>query len=317
MNKKIIPIVTIVLAIGLFAFVMVVQKQENKTAASQDEWDEQRRPWAVQQEQLEQELEDLDKMYEKSKSPCAVTQVLFTELNEQVYTQCYPILKEFEYKGILALSDTQFPGEADCMSIEQFQELIAEGWKICITWQTNENVNTWWTRFQSKLTSLGVEAGNTVYFPKGTYSAEMDSALQELGFTIAVIGKTEEETPLQLQAEDGIWHVGAIGMMTSKPRLWLRESVAQDANLTYLIGFQQEEELYNEKSFRSMLKCFDEYVATDELIVTNMDEAREHFDRRSLGVSPEVESNYQEQKASLEKKLSDVKKKLKEIDAKY
>lgn len=317
MNKKIIPIVTIVLAIGLFAFVMVVQKQENKTAARQDEWDEQRRPWAVQQEQLEQELEDLEKMYEKSKSPRAATQVLFTELNEQVYTQCYPILKEFEYKGTLALSDTQFPGEAGCMSIEQFQELIAEGWEICITWQASENVNTWWTRFQSKLTSLGVEAGNTAYFPKGTYSAEMDSALQKFGFTIAVIGKTEEETPLQLQAEDGIWHVGAIGMMTSKPRLWLRESVAQDANLAYLIGFQQEEELYNEKSFRSMLKCFDEYVATDELMVTNLDEAREHFDRRSLGVSPEVESNYQEQKATLEKKLSEVKKKLEEIDAKY
>lgn len=317
MNKKIIPIVTIVLAIGLFAFVMVVQKQENKTVARQDEWDEQRRPWAVQQEQLEQELEDLDKMYEKSKSPSAVTQVLFTELNEQVYTQCYPILREFEYKGTLALSDTQFPGEVGCMSIEQFQELIAEGWKICITWQTSENVNTWWTRFQSKVTSLGVEAGSTVYFPKGTYSAEMDSALQKLGFTIAVIGKTEEETPLQLQAEDGIWHVGAIGMMTSKPRLWLREAVAQDANLAYLIGFQQEEELYNEKSFRSMLKCFDEYVATDELMVTNIDEAREHFDRRSLGVSPEVESSYREQKATLEKKLSEVKKKLEEIDAKY
>lgn len=317
MNKKIIPIVTIVLAIGLFAFVMMAQKQENKTVARQEEWEEERRPLAVQLEQLEQDLKDLEKMYEKSKSPSAVTQILFTELNEQVYTQCYPILKEFEYKGILALSDTQFPGENGCMSIEQFQELTSEGWEICIAWQTGESAKIWWSKFQSKLATLGVKAGNTAYFPKGTYSAELDGMLQEFGFTIAVIGRTEEETPLQLQTEEGIWHVGAIGMMTSKPRLWLREAVAQDANLTYLIGFQQEEELYNEKSFRSMLKCFDEYVATDELIVTDMEAAREHFDGRSLGVSAEVEGNYQEQKTTLEKELSEVKKKLEEIDAKY
>ena len=105
--------------------------------------------------------------------------------------------------------------------------------------------------------------------------------------------------------------------MTSKPRLWLREAVAQDANLAYLIGFTLEEELYNEKSFRSMLNCFDEYEATEELVTTNIVEAREHFRSRSAGVAPEIESQYQEKKVALEKELAEVKKKLEKIDAKY
>lgn len=317
MTKKIIPIVTIVLAMGLFAFIWGVQKQEDKMAAQHEELYEQRRPLAVRQEQIEQELETLEETYEKSTSPNAVVQVLFTELDEQVYTLCYPIMQEYEYTGTLALSPEQFPGEEGCMTVEQFRELIDAGWEICITWQTGADVNQWWPNLQNKLTVLGVESGQVLYFPKGTYSADLDASIQELGFSVAVISKAEEETPLQLQYEEGVWHVGAVGLMSSKPRLWLREAVAQDANLAYLIGFEVEEELYNEKSFRSMLTCFDEYEATEELIVTNIDDAREHYHSRSVGVNPELESQYQEKKAALEAELSEVKKQLEEIDAMY
>ena len=317
MNKKIIPIVTIVLAIGLFAFIWRVQRDEEQKAVQHEKLYEERRPLTVRQEQLEQELETLEKEYEKSKSPNAVVQVLFTDLNEQVYTQCYPIMKEYEYTGILTLSGAQLPGEEGCMTVEQFQELMDAGWKVAITWQKDAPVKQWWPNLQNRLTVLGIESSEAVYFPKDTYSAELDTTIQELGFSIAVVNKREEETPLQLQHEEGIWHIGAVGMMTSKPRLWLREAVAQDANLAYLIGFQLEEELYNEKSFRSMLNCFDEYEATDELITTTLDEAREHFRGRSVGVNPEIESQYQEKKAALEKELSEVKKQLEEIDAKY
>lgn len=317
MNKKIIPIVTVVLAIGLFVFVWGVQKQENNTAAQQEELYEQRRPLAVKQEQLKQELESLEKEYERSKSPNAVAQVLFTELNEQVYTQCYPIMKEYEYTGTLAVSETQLPGEEGCMTIEQFRELMDAGWDVCITWQTEKNVKRWWSNLQNKLTVLGIEAGTVVYFPQGTYRTEMDAIMQELGFSIAVINKAEEETPLQLQYEEDVWHVGAVGLMSSKPRTWLREAVAQDANIAYLVGFQLEEELYNGDSFRSMLSCFEEYKTTDELIITTFGEAREHYQGRITGGAPEMESQYQEKKAILEKELSEVNEQLKEIDAKY
>ena len=317
MMKKIIPIVTVVLAVGLFAFIWGVQKQEEKTAAQQEELYEQRRPLTVKQEQLEQELETLEKEYEKSKAPNAVVQVLFTELDEQVYSLCYPIMQEYGYTGTLAVSAEQFPGEEGCMTVDQFQELIDAGWGICITWQTEAAANQWWANLQNKLTVLGVESGEVLYFPKGTYSADLDATIQNLGFTIAVISKADEETPLQLQYEEGVWHVGAVGLMSSKPRLWLREAVAQDAELAYLVGFELEEELYNENSFRSMLNCFDEYEATEELIVTNIDEAREHYHSRISGVDPEIESQYQEKKAALEAELSEVKEQLKEIDAKY
>ena len=203
------------------------------------------------------ELETLEKEYEKSKAPNANVQVIFTELDEQVYTLCYPIMQEFEYIGMLAISEQQFPGEEGCMTVEQFQELVDAGWKTCVTWQTETTLGKWWPNLQNKLTVLGVHAGQTLYFPKGTYSAELDESILAAGFTTAVSNPEADVTPLQVQYEEGVWHSGAVGLMSSKPRLWLREAVAQDANVAFLVGFELEEELYNERSFRSMLTCFD------------------------------------------------------------
>lgn len=317
MNKKVVPIVTIVLAIGLFVFVLFVQKKEHKKTTRQDLIYEQSRPLSVRKEELEQELETLRKLYEKSISPKASVQVLFTDLNEQVYTTCYPIMKEYEDTGILTVSATQLPGEEGCMTKEQFQELVDAGWDVYVTWQTKGDAKKWWPNLQNKLTVLGVRAGKTMYFPKGTYQADADKVLLELGFTSVLISKNDEESPLQMQEEEGIWHVGAVGMMTSKPKLWLREAVAQDANVAYLVGFSLEEELYNENSFRSMLNSLEEYKATEELIVTDVEDARDGFRARNLGVDTETEKQYQEQKTALEVELADVKKQLQEMEANY
>lgn len=317
MIKKILPIVTIVLAVGLFAFMLGTQIKEEKEAAKYEEAYELRRPLTVKQEQLESKLDALEKEYEKSKAPNANVQVVFTELDEQVYTLCYPIMQEFEYVGMLAISEKEFPGEEGCMTAEQFKELIEAGWEVCITWQSDTDISKWWPNLQNRLTVLGVSAGRTLYFQKGTYSAELDESILAAGFTTAISAMEEDAMPLQLQYEEGVWHVGVVGLMSAKPRLWLREAVAQDANIAFSVGFEKEDELYNERSFRSMLTCFDEYEATDELVVTTADVAREQYYNRSVGTDPVAEQQYQEQKAALEAEIAEVKKQLEEINAMY
>ena len=317
MIKKIVLGVTVVLAIGLFMFIKMDEKEEAKKNSRYNELYEQRRPLEVKKEQLEQELKELEDAYEESKSPNAVVQVVFTELDEQVYTVCYPVMKEYGYVGTLALSPEEFPGAEGCMSVEQFQELRDEGWGISVTWQAGANVEQWWTNMQNKMLVLGIEQGKTLYFPKGTYTPELDETILKLGFSIALSNTEEGATPLQMKYEEGVWHVGAVGLMSSRPKLWLREAVANDANIAYLVGFETEEELYNQSSFRSMLNCFDEYEATKELVVTNVEQAKTHYYNRTLGLSTELENQYQTKKASMEQELEQVKKQLKEIDAQY
>lgn len=315
--KRAVVIATLILMAGLGIFLWSIKRDEREQNAVYVKWNEERRPLEVKKKKLERELSNLTVEYEADKQPKGTTQLLFTDIDERVYSVCYPTMKNFEFTGILVLSGTRLPGTEGCISVEQFRELIEAGWSICIQWEGKNSVNRWWPAMQSSLNELHVDAGSTIYFPKGSYEAGLDARVQQMGFSIVISEKAENENPLQTQHEDGIWHVGAIGFMTSQPKTWLREAVAKDANITYLVSFQAEEQLYNEASFLGMMQAFDEYEVSGDLMVNNIDEARAHYKGRLDGVDPELEAKYQQDRAAIEEQIAEVDAKISEIDARY
>ena len=124
MFKRIVVVATAVLLLGLVIFVSIVNKEEQKTAQKYEKIDDARRPLLVKKQEIEQQLVDLDKNYEANKVPKGTTQVIFTGLEADVYNICYPIMKEHEYTGTLAISLNQLPGMEGLMTVEQFQELV-------------------------------------------------------------------------------------------------------------------------------------------------------------------------------------------------
>lgn len=317
MAKKIVLAITVVLVVVLGVFLFKNNQQESAQNEKYEEWNEERRPLKVELKKVQQQLENLNKNYEADKMPRGTTQLVFTDLNEKIYSVCYPIMKEYGYTGVLAVSVEQLPGKDGCMSELQFKELIEKGWTICVKWDEQILTNKWWNTLKRGLKELKMEPGNVVYFPQGSYAEKWDTIAQQRGFSILVIEKAEGENPLQVQNESGLWHVGAIGFMTSQPKTWLQEAVAQDANITYLIGFAEETQLYNDESFNGMMKAFDQYCASADLMVSSLDETREHYIARDEGVDPAVEAKYQEEKAALDAKIAEIEAKLQEIDAKY
>lgn len=315
MRQRIVLIVTIVLIACLSFFLWNENKKEQKQVAKYEELNEKLRPLKVQKEKLQQELVDLEKNYEIAKIPKGTTQVLFTDLNEQVYTICYPIMKDYGYTGTLALSLSQLPGTEGCMNLEQFRELIDAGWDVCIKWDNAAKVNDWWPQLQEQLKQLGLTAVPTVYFTTGTYTAALDAQLQQMGFSIVVHHGEEGRYLIQLADEAGLWHLGAVGFMGDKPKLRLREAVAQKGNIVFLVGFELEDEIYNEKSFVSMLGYFDSYSANEELIVANMEETRQHYRERLAEYETAKEEEYKQAKAALEAELTAVEAEIAELEA--
>lgn len=315
MIKKIVAIVTFVLVIGLGIFLWSVNKEEQKQAQIQEEIDDARRPLLVKKHELEQKLVDLDKSYEAGKLPKGTTQVVFTGLEADVFNICYPIMKEFEYTGILALSLTQLPGMEGLMSVEQFKQLINEGWDICIKWDAETPVKDWWPELQKQIQHLELEMSSTVYFTTGTYTGSLDAKLQEMGFSIVVHHGEESGSLIQLNDEEGLWHLGAVGLMGEKPKFRLTEAIAQKGNITYLVGFELEDERYDERSFRSMLSYFDTYETNSELIVSDMDTARQHYRDRLAVYEQAREEEYKQARATLEKELAAVEAELSELKA--
>lgn len=306
MVKKIVAAVTIVLAIAMGLLLWNANSRDREEAAQQEEIDEKRRPLLVKKQSLEQQITDLEKQYEANRLPKGTTQVIFTGLEADVFNICYPIMKEFEYTGTLAVSLTQLPGMEGLMSVEQFQQLINEGWNICIKWDAQTPVRKWWPELQEQIKQLGLETGSAVYFTTGTYSKSLDAQLQKMGFSVVVHHGEEHDSLIQPNDEDGIWHLGAVGFMGEKPKLRLTEAVAQTGNITFLVGFELEDEQYDERAFVSMLSYFDTYEANLELIVSDVDTARQHYRERQSTYEEAKEEEYKQARALLEEELAAV-----------
>ena len=135
---------------------------------------------------------------------------------------------------------------------------------------------------------------------------EISKVFMNMGFSIVVHHGEEHDSLIQLNDEEGIWHLGAEGLMGEKPKFRLTEAVAQKGNITYLVGFELEDELYNERSFRSMLSYFDTYETKLELIVSDMEVARQHYRERAAVYEQAKEDEYKQARATLETELATV-----------
>ena len=75
-------------------------------------------------------------------------------------------------------------------------------------------------------------------------------------------------------------------------------------------------ERYDERSFRSMLSYFDTYETNLELIVSDMETARQHYRDRLAEYEQAREEEYKQERAAIEAELTEVETQLGELETK-
>ena len=299
----------LVMAAILWANQVHEDKQEKEAFALE----EQLRPLTIKRQKLKQQLDELEKKYEAERRPRATTQILFTEPDTKVYEQCYPIMKEYKLTGVIALSAGRLPGTENCMSEEQLKELMQAGWSVCARFDNAARLGTQWTTLKKEFKKYNLEEPNTVYFASGVYNKGLDATIEQCGFTI-VVHHGEEGLPIvQANDEAGLWHLGSVGIKGHEPRLRFTEAIEGKANVITLVGFSLADEMYVEKSFRSLISTCSEYVIKDELIVGNMEDAHAHFKNRSTEAGEVDKQEYLQQKQVLDEELAKVEKEIEKL----
>lgn len=319
MNRTKILILAIAgcLLVILGIFCWKINDRDSQLERKYEKWQNERRNLEVEYRNIESEIEKVDAEFYKKTSPSATVQIVFTDLDERVYSQVYPIMEKRGYVGILVFSETQLPGAEGCITMKQYEELMKNGWSTCVQWEEPDDEAKWWKNWKSKLKELNIEIEESVYFPKDTYESGMDIFLEEVGIKNVIIEKADRESPLQVKSEEGIWHIGAMGCMTTQPKKWLKEAVAQKANVAYLVSFTLEHQIYEESTFQRMLNSFEECEKAKELLVFDLDGAKKYRETYLEGISQAVKDEYEENRGNLLKELGAVEQKLEEIDAKY
>ena len=308
--KKVLPMVALGLLLVMVIILWTDHRQKKEEAKEVLALEEELRPLNVRRQKIKKQLEEIAEAYEAGRRPKATTQILFTQLEPRVYELCYPIMKEHEFTGVLALSEQQLPGAENCMTEEQFEELLDAGWSVCVRFDDSAQLNTQWNALKKKLKNFNIDAPTTVYFADGIYDSGLDATIEKCGFTIA-IHHGEEGLPLvQKNDETGIWHLGAVGIRGKEPRLRFMEAIDGKANIITLVGFSLTEEMYVEKSFRSLLDTCKDYEVSEDLLLGSPEDARAHFQSRTVESGEAEKQAYLDKKAKLEAKLEEVEKQI-------
>ena len=297
-------------AVCLGVFTWRDYQTQQEQAAGREEAEKLLRPLDVEWNRIQQEIDDLEEEYSLKMEGTGTAEVLFTHPDARVYEEAYPIMEEYGYTGVLAVSEQQFPGTEGNMSLEQFQELIQAGWSTCIVW-SGDDMYTWLGALALKMQETGVPGSSVMYFPSETYLKEYDEILLAHGFAAAVHHGEAGEMDTAA-GEGGIWHPAAVGLQGETPKYRLDDAVKNKANIVYTVGWQQEDEMYNEKMFRSMLSYFKQYQEESGLQVMDIagaGEYRQQLENDKGAIEPE----YLQKKEELERQKEDIERQMDEI----
>lgn len=309
MNKKIIIGVIVGIVIALAVLLWQTSREEQSHNKQYEKMEKELLPLNVEKRNLQQEIVDLKEMYEKEGASKGTATVLFTEMNEKVYTNAYPAMQEKGYVGVLALSSTQLPGMEGCISIQEFKALIAAGWSYCLTWEENTVAKDW-------LSKHSMEPATVMYFTDETYQEEYDIELSAAGYSTVVRYNNEEMTTTPPTRETGIWHADVCGMQGNRPMYQLENAMTQGGNIVFSVGFTRAEELYDEEIFGYMLEWFKDYEEAGTLVVSDFAGARAYHEemewKRNLS-----EEQFQVEKAKIEEKIKETEKKIDAVYSKY
>lgn len=280
MNKFVLKISGIIMCVLCFGFLTFMlyseQKEENRMSAYYEQLNQQLSPLQRQLHDLERELGKLKSQYQREVNGTSTLQIVCTTPVTEVYKYIYPMMKEYGYTGIIALSSEAFPGLEGYMTPEQALELYEAGWQFCQRYD-----GTSFDTLQKQAEECGIVLEKAVYFKQGTYSSQEEQMLLEADY---VIHHGEESKPVTAAQKEDKCYLGAMGWYTSDASDILEAVVNQGGNLVFTVGVDSSKEYYRDSQFRSMLNKISSY---GNLTVTNLDSLDEYLQYAMDAVSEE------------------------------
>lgn len=220
----------------------------------------------VERQKLELEKKELQKRYDRELQGPGINMIVFTELDEKLYTEVYPMMEEWGFHGVLALSDTQFPGKEGCITKDNYQEMREKGWSACIQWDTHIEWQEYIKEMEKLLKNIGEELPKTIYFQKNTYSDTRDPELEKAGFEIVVIHGEGGYPLINRSEETGLWHINSLSWNRTGIRAYVAKIASIGGAFAMNVDFGEKRSGYDAAVFNNMcayMEALDNYQIQD------------------------------------------------------
>ncbi len=147
----------------------------------------------VKRVDLEREINALWEEYDAALSGGECCFVLFFDnLTPNIMDVIFPLLSEYDYKGTIVMSDYQIPGGEGCITMADYNKLIAAGWDFAIgngsvdmkSENAEENLRKYLDEYKTLLSENGIEFPKTFAFAKNCYDDKYQDMMIEYGFNV-------------------------------------------------------------------------------------------------------------------------------------
>ncbi len=264
-----------------------------------------------QKDELTQELKKVKSEYNIHMVGTATCEIALFGLNRNYYTEIFPIMQKYNYKGVLILSDSDLPDMAGKMSTKEFNSMLSSGWEYCVAWDGISDVDKYFADLDKKLKSLKIAFPQTVYFSTDSYSDKYLDILSKYNVKIILHGGDNNMSMHGKYSKDGIWYPAY--------RSWNYTGVKSDIDYliemggNYALLFKQTSDIAEKtvSSFENMLDYISKFNK-DQLIVTGFNEASKMYYKK-VEDTKQLDSDLEAKMDKLSKEIKVLEKKISNV----
>ncbi|MBR1711081.1 MAG: hypothetical protein IJ719_20015 [Clostridia bacterium] len=271
---SVVLVLLLVIAISIGGYFILRQRQiQRADEAARLAIQRKMVPLQQQKRAILDQMNLLQREYEGKLAETATIQLVFSDLDERLYLEAFPVMLQYGFKGVMVLSEDQVPGQPGLITIRQFEEMVRDGWTYCINWDGESVLWDAFTEVQWKMPESTLDMPDTVYLPPMTYTGDMDLRLQRQGIRM-LIHHGEQGLLMDIEGqENSLWHIGAVSWQESSARQILAECVSKRTNLAFDVNFAN----YTLEGFQDLLYAITTYQKLNTMEVTSFAELKVLF----------------------------------------
>ncbi len=221
--------------------------------------------------------------------------LIFTELDERVFTELYPIMStetdedgntvsaKHKIEGTLALSEKDIPGMDGKITMEQYDILTSLGWSTSLYYSGEGDFSDFLRTMQDKLSLCGIQMPGSVVFAHEKFKKEYEPVMLELGINIALHnGDLNMRFIERNEPSDSVWHPGYLGWVHDKSDNMAGTMANEFGVAALTVDFSKEygnntSYVNSEKRFAKMISVFRKYEEEGTLAIVGPEQARENM----------------------------------------
>lgn len=266
---KILALILVVaILIGGWMYMRRLEREDN---ARMRQLYTQAEPLEKQKQELTAQRDALPKQYALEFRDYATTQLLFPKMENLIYDQAYPLMRERNLVGVLGISPSTYPDNWNTLTKEQLKALLADGWGMCMVYEYAwGDWNYFFNTVEALCTAYEIPVPTSIYYIGNDYKPEDDATLKEHGIKTVIVNASDGRSSTVTDVTGELWFTGAMPWSYTGYDLDLELLGRTDgANLTYTVTLTEQwtdpktkktVETKEEKSFTSFLDKVKEYL---------------------------------------------------------